>query len=81
MENSLLIIEFYEFMKYNDSNERHIVNNLQVILNFDKYFNLEKPIIRYILTVYSKSFIILLIFRFVFNSHYLKLLFLYKIRK
>ena len=41
-ENSSLIIEFYEFMKYNSSSERHIINNLKVILNFDKYFQSEK---------------------------------------
>jgi integrase/recombinase XerD len=42
MENASLIKEFYEFMKSNNSSERHIINNLKVIVNFDKFFKSEK---------------------------------------
>jgi hypothetical protein len=42
VENSSLINEFYEFMKYNNSSERHIINNLKVIINFDRFFKSEK---------------------------------------
>jgi integrase/recombinase XerD len=42
MENASLIKEFYEFMKSNNSSERHIINNLKVIANFDKFFKSEK---------------------------------------
>ncbi len=42
MENASLIKGFYEFMKSNNSSERHIINNLKVIVNFDKFFKSEK---------------------------------------
>ena len=41
-ENAELINQFYAFMKNNNSSERHIVNNLEVILNFDGYFQHSK---------------------------------------
>ena len=37
-----MIKELYEFMKYNNSSERHIINNLKVIINFDEYFQSQK---------------------------------------
>ena len=44
IENTRLIKEFYEFMNQNNSSERHIINNLKVILNFDEYFQSQKPL-------------------------------------
>lgn len=41
-ENAETINQFYAFMKNNNSSERHIVNNLKVILNFDGYFRHSK---------------------------------------
>ena len=37
-----MIKEFYEFMNNNNSRERHIINNLKVIINFDEYFQSQK---------------------------------------
>ncbi len=37
-DNSKTIEKFYLFMKNNDSSERHIVNNLKVMLNFEDFF-------------------------------------------
>ena len=41
-ENSETINKFYSFMKNNNSSERHIVNNLKVILNFENFFHPSK---------------------------------------
>ena len=41
-ENSETINNFYLFMKNNNSSERHIVNNLKVILNFEYFFQSSK---------------------------------------
>lgn len=38
-ENSEIISKSYTFMKSNNSSKRHVVNNLKVILNFDKFFH------------------------------------------
>lgn len=43
-ENSETIEKFYLFMKNNDSSERHIVNNLKVILNFENFFEPSKKL-------------------------------------
>jgi hypothetical protein len=43
-ENAELINQFYVFMKNNNSSERHIVNNLKVILNFDDFFQHSKAL-------------------------------------
>ena len=37
-DNSETMEKFYLFMKNNDSSERHIVNNLKVMLNFENFF-------------------------------------------
>ena len=41
-DNSETIEKFYLFMKNNDSSERHIVNNLKVMLNFENFFRPSK---------------------------------------
>ncbi len=41
-DNSETIEKFYLFMKNNDSSERHIVNNLKVMLNFENFFKPSK---------------------------------------
>jgi hypothetical protein len=41
-QNADLIHQFYEFMMNNGSSERHIINNLKVILNFDQFFQSPK---------------------------------------
>jgi hypothetical protein len=33
-----LIGQFYEFMNNNNSSERHIINNLKVIVDFERFF-------------------------------------------
>ncbi len=43
-DNSETIKKFYLFMKNNDSSERHIVNNLKVILNFENFFKPSKSL-------------------------------------
>lgn len=37
-ENKDLIIQFYDFVRNNNSSGGHIVNNLIVIFNYDDYF-------------------------------------------
>jgi len=43
-ENVESINQFYEFMNHKGSSERHIVNNLKVILNFNNFFQPPKSI-------------------------------------
>ena len=41
-ENTDLINQFHNFMKNNNSSERHIINSIKLILNFDNYFHSPK---------------------------------------